>query len=415
MFFNKTEFEIEESSEGYSAKELRIKLNSMRGTKASKKSIALSILRMLPFFNKFVDSLSGAGGAITHMVQVEGLVNHATEAAGTGFHIIKLVTSALDFIRIPGIYLGAYITNQEVPFSLSRNARFLYAAVLLGLTITAFAFPPAAPVIALVTSIAALGLSVITLAKLYYKRYELKDRLTQIDKNIDTKKNLIRHLIDDLEKLEADAKKAKNEGKIEEYKSLEEKIKSERDEIKDELKILQKLCDKQEHCKQKLEKLGMTAVMDRTAGIAFASLALIGAVVSLLFPPAGIGILAAVASLAAVYVIGRVTYPLFKLLVNKIVHADTKKTESDQEHPDEQKKDELAEDEFEDSGMRVKHDMDKIIKDAKRLEQIVADYPIIRSGTPSEITTPTLIPKKSELKERSVEEDVSEEDEHPSI
>ncbi|HHF7350520.1 TPA: hypothetical protein ACPSKZ_000367 [Legionella anisa] len=73
MFFNKAEDEIE--LEDFSAAGLRKKLKSMKGTKASPKSIGSSILRMLPFFNKFMDSVDGTGSAITNMVQVAGHVS----------------------------------------------------------------------------------------------------------------------------------------------------------------------------------------------------------------------------------------------------------------------------------------------------------------------------------------------------
>lgn len=414
MFFNKTEDEIE--LEEFSAAYLRKKLKSMKGTKASQKSIAASILRMLPFFNKFMDSVDGSGSAITHMVQVAGHVSDSTESASTGFHVIKLVTSILDFIYIPCIYLGAYITKQESPITLSRNARFLYSAVILGLTITAIAFPPSAPIIALVTSIAALGLSVITLAKLYYKRYELKDQLVQIEKEIDSKKNLINYLIDDLEKLEIKAKKVKKEGKLEEYVSLEEEIRNARKEIKADLSVLKKLYDDQEQCKQKIEKLGTMAVVDRTVGIAFASLAFIGAAVCIFIPPVGFGILAATASLALAYVVGRVTYPLLKSLGKKIVNAVTKKSEADEgDSESEGEKEDLSESEIETSDRKIHKDKHKLEIIAERLKKTVEDYPIIPTTISSE-ESDQVSPLKITRPEKKKEEDETlKENEHPSM
>ncbi|KTD42696.1 hypothetical protein [Legionella parisiensis] len=412
MFFNKTEDEIE--LEEFSAAYLRKKLNSMRGTKASQKSVASSILRMLPFFNKFMDSVDGSGSAITHLVQVAGHVSNSTESASTGFHVIKLVTSILDFIYIPCIYLGAYITKQESPITLSRNARFLYSAVILGLTITAIVFPPSAPIIALVTSITALGLSVITLAKLHYKRYELKDQLAQIEKKIDSKKNLINYLLDDLENLEQRAKKAKKEGRSAEYASLEEEIRNARKDIKVDLNVLKKLYDDQEQCKQKIEKLGAMAVVDRTVGIAFAALAFIGAVVCIFLPPVGFGILAATASLALAYVVGRVTYPLLKSLGKKVMHAFTRKPESDGDSESEGEKEGLSESEIETSDRKVHHDMDKIEIIAERLKKTVADYPIIPTTIQSEESLGS--PPKTKKSEKKNEEDETlKENEHLSI
>nr|WP_242602957.1 hypothetical protein [Legionella tucsonensis] len=350
------------------------------------------------------------------MVEVAEHVSNSTKSASTGFHVIKLVTSILDFIYIPCIYLGAYITKQKSPITLSRNARFLYSAVILGLTITAIVFPPSAPIIALVTSIAALGLSVITLAKLYYKRYELKDQLAQIEQGIKNKKNLINYLIDDLENLETKAKKAKNEGRLEEYASLEEEIRNTRKEIKVDLNVLKKIYDDQEQCKQKIEKLGTMAVIDRTVGIAFASLAFIGATVCIFLPPVGFGILAATASLALAYVIGRVTYPLLKSLGKKIVNAVTKKAESDAGDSDVQReKDDLTESEFETSAMRTQHDMPEIEKIAKRLEKTVADAPIIHTTIQPEESAHDSPAKITRPQKKKEEDEILKESEHPSM
>ncbi|PWY56544.1 hypothetical protein DGG96_05310 [Legionella qingyii] len=413
MFFDENEIELED----FSIKHLRKKLKSMKGTKASKKSIAQSILKILPFFNKFIDSAEGAGSTITSMVQIQGHLTHASEAAGSAFLIIRVVNAAIDFIRIPCIYIAAYIANQESPITLSRNARFLYSAVLLGLTITALAFPPSAPIIALVLSIAALGLSVVTLAKLYYKRYEVKDQLAQIEKDIDIKKNRIAALIDSLEQLEGEAKKAKLEGQRENFNNLKDKIKTERHEIQEQLNELQKLYDNQEIGKEKLAKLGTIATLDKTAGVAFTSLALIGAIVSLVFPPAGLPIIAAAASLAAIYVIGRVTYPIFKFLAEKIVNASTPKTEFAKKDEDQGAKDDLTENEIEieTSASKVKRDMDKIMEDAERLKKIVAKFPITNTHAESEVTIPAPTLKTTSAKKKKSDEELQEEDEHPSM
>ncbi|MCW8399019.1 hypothetical protein OQJ26_09475 [Legionella sp. PATHC038] len=391
MFF-KTDIETFEQLEADSVGHLRKKVSSMKGIKASKKSIALAILRMLPFASKFIDSLGGAGSTINHLAEVKGIVNHATSAAAEAFQIIKMLTSITDFVVVPIIYFGAYITNQKVPFTLSRNARFVYATVILGLTITALAFPPAAPVIALVTSIAALGLSLITLTKLYYKRYELEDKLVNIKEQIEVQKNQLKILIDYLEQLEADAKKAKEDGKKEEYKTLESKIESERSTIKEQFNSLQELLNNQVSCEQKLEKLRTTAVWDKSAGVAFASLALIGAIVSLIAPPAGLGILAVTASLAIAYTVARLTFPLFKSLANKTVNYFTRKSEpTKEENEDLGVKEALTESECDSSAKRVKKDRAEIEKIAERLEHTVASEPISHLGTQPDHSAHALI------------------------
>lgn len=418
MFF-KTDIETFEHLEADSVEQLRKKLKVMKGIKASKKSIALAILRMLPFASKFIDSLGGAGGAINRLVEVKGLVNNATTAAAESFQIIKLLTSTTDFIVIPIIYFGAYITNQKVPFTLSRNARFVYATVLLGLAITALAFPPSAPIIALVSALGALGLSVITLAKLYYKRYEVEEQLTKIKGQIEGQKNLVNYLIDHLEQLEAEAKKAKEDGKIEEYQALISKIESERNDIKGQLNSLQELYNNQVSCEQKLAKLGTTAVLDKSVAVAFASLVLIGTVVSLIAPPVGVAILAVTASLAVAYTIGRLIYPALKFLVNKIANYVTGKSEPAQEEGEGLGEEDTlseSESESESSAQRIKKDMPDIIKVANRLKDTVASDPNIPQETQTEQATQKLIPQKASAKKNKEDEEQDErEDEYPKI
>ncbi|QMT58752.1 hypothetical protein [Legionella sp. PC997] len=409
MFFDENEIELED----FSITHLRKRLKLMKGKKAPQKSIVQSIWKTLPLFNSFMDSVEEAGSAITSMVQIKGHLTHASDAAGNAFLIIRIVNAAFDFIRIPAIYIAAYIANQESPITLSRNARFLYSAVLLGLAITAIAFPPSAPIIALIISIAALGLSVVTLAKLYYKRYEIQDKLAQIEKDIDNKKSHIAHLIDDLEQLEAEEKKAKIAGQRENLKLIEDNYKTKRHEIKEQLDVLQKLYDDQELGKGKLAKLGSLATWDKTAGVAFTSLALIGAIVSLVFPPAGFPIFAVAMSLAAIYIVGRITYPLFKFLAGKMVNSRNKTPEITKKDSDDK---EVEDDLLETSSMKVQQDMDKIRKDAKRLEQIVADFPIIGTPKKSEVR-----PKSSSTleistpKKKKIDEELQEDDEHPSM
>lgn len=320
MSLNKTEIEIMEQPQlNQDAVGFEKKLASMKGV-ASQKSIALSILKLIPFFNKFIASASGAGNAITRMIEIQGLVNNATQTAASAFQYIKLGTAIIDFFRIPAIYVGALIAKQEVPFTFSRNAKLLYSSVILGLAITAVAFPPAAPIIALVAGVAALGQSVVTLANLYYKRLATQDKLEQVEKDITEKTEKITSLIFELKKLENAAEAAKD-------KDLD----SLKSQITKQLNELQGLYDTREYCKQKLEKLGTAAALDKTVGVGFAALALIGIVTSMIIPPVGIGILAATASLGVAYLVARVTVPLMKFLAEKIINAVAKKPAPDNE------------------------------------------------------------------------------------
>lgn len=67
-------------------------------------------------------------------------------------------------------------------------------------------------------------MNLVTLAKIVYKRYELKDNLINFEKNINAKKTRLNVLIDELEQLEKKAKRAKENENQEEYLSLESQI-----------------------------------------------------------------------------------------------------------------------------------------------------------------------------------------------
>lgn len=471
-----------------SVKQLREDLENMKGIPASKESIAFSVLCLIPGFkkaaenikgsknivagmfgivpvaNQFVGAVSGAGKAITQAVQIGGTINSATKAASNAFSYLKLASAAVDFIRIPAIYIGAAITGQKVPFTWKKNASFVYSAALLGLAITAIVFPPAAPVIGLVVALGALGQSVLTLANLYDKRNQLEDkrkRLEGNDSEISNKESKVKALNEELKKLERELTEAAEKGnqklvvaktlelenkkkilKVQEQElqvlrnsphqgeiskkkseidtlithletleselnkavenndeeTIEKKkrdIKSQREVIELKFDALQSLENDLVRCKQKLEKVNPTAAMDKTVGLAFATLGVIGAVVSLLVPPVGIGILAATASLAVTYTVARIAFPLMKALVGKIVDAVTKKSNVEPEHkedneldigvkatnsdgldvdPEQSKSDELTAPYAQ--SIKTIFDNPKIKKEADRLEQEVDLPPI---------------------------------------
>lgn len=416
MFSTKTESEIMNQKhlfEEDSVEQMRLKLTLMKGKNASKKSITLAILKMIPFFNKFISAADGVGNVLISLVEIEGHITNATQAAGSAFGIIKLISSAFDFIRVPCIYLGAIIAGQKLPMTLSRNARFLYASVLLGITITAFAFPPSAPIIALVSALFALGYSVITMANLFHKRDLIRDQLKKVENDIEITKTKTLKLIDELEHLERKAKAARYENKVD--SQLLDEIKSKRDEIKSQLNSLQELYDQQEYAKQKLEKLGLAHALDKTMGVALACLALIGVVVSLVFPPVGLIILAVTASIGFTYLIGRVTYPLFKYLGEKLVNYFTKK-----EEPEEIELDDLTHS----AKARAKYQADShtLQQEVERLEKLVAEDPRIEEQHFSRATAQEyrMIPllfagKLHTQQQRNDSGDGDDEGEHPSM
>lgn len=178
---------------------------------------------------------------------------------------------------------------------------------------------------------------------------------------------------------------------------------------------LQELYNDQELCKEKLESLSTAAILDKSVGTAFATLALIGVIVSFIAPPVGIGILAAAASLAVAYTVGRLSYPLFKMLANKITNPSPKPQPGKEEREEDGDQDALIETEIETSAKKVKKDMSEIKKVANQLLETVEDYPVIPQANKTEQITPHLVPEVTVIKAQpNVGEVKEEEDEGES-
>ena len=73
---------------------------------------------------------------------------------------------------------------------------------------------------------------------------------------------------------------------------------------------LQTLYDKKLKCEKKLKNKGFMGLADKGITVALSSLGLIGLTLSLFFPPVGLAILATSATLAGLYLIARVGFPV---------------------------------------------------------------------------------------------------------
>jgi hypothetical protein len=148
------------------------------------------------------------------------------------------------------------------------------------------------------------------------------------------------------------------------------------------------------HYKQKLESMGMMKTVDKSVGLAVASLTLIGAVVGLIFPPAGFAILVAASAIGVAYLVGRVTFPLFKSLGEKISNYFTKKSESNlDQQADEGLKNDLTESLDKEMHIELQFNDPKVIKEARRLEKTVAGDPLIHHSpsTKEEVSYATVV------------------------
>lgn len=279
----------------------------------AKEAAILRLISKIPFFEDLLGSINNTGETLGQLATVQGHISHALETANGSFQYSDLALNIIDFFRIPAVYLASAIVGEKPPITLSKNARWLYAAVSLGLTIAALAIPAAAPPIALALASAGLSLSLVTMAKTLYSRYKVPKDLKAIEEDItkETKDlNELHRQAIELDKKLATANSPEQKDEIhQELKAVtgafDALFKSKKDS-------LQQLYDKKYQCEAILEKHNTPAVMDKGIGIALSALALAGLTLSLFFPPLGLGLLAASAIAGGAYLVGRMATPYIK-------------------------------------------------------------------------------------------------------
>ncbi|MCW8452084.1 hypothetical protein [Legionella quinlivanii] len=283
-----------------------------------KKALVLEALKRIPLFSGFLHSVDGAGNAFSKLAMVSGNISAPVQSASRGFQIGNAVLSGIDFIRIPLIYLAAYMLGEKPPISLSKNARLLYSAALLGLAITALAIPPIAPIIAMTAAVMALGLSVVTLGKHLHSIYAAKKEIASINTAIELEEQNLKNIQEQAELFERKLTAAIDSGDEEAAKQLSRHIDKLDQDYEAVKKSLQGLHDRRFSREEKLKRLGGMGIVDKVVGIGLSSLVIAGMVLSLFFPPAGLGIVAGSALAGGLYVLGRVGIPLLKLGWQKI-------------------------------------------------------------------------------------------------
>ncbi|WP_156413551.1 hypothetical protein [Legionella hackeliae] len=291
------------------------------GRRLSDKTIILILLKKLPLFTNFLHSIDNTGNTLSKLAVIQGQAVQSALAASQGFQWANLGLALVDFFRIPLIYLAAILIGQKPPITLNKNARWLYSAVLLAFTITALAVPVAAPPIAMVTAIIGLGVSIFLLAKHLRNYQRIKAALQAINTKIADKE-------DELQELQTLAKNLQqtikgNPEKLEELRAEFVRLEKIFQALAQEM---QPLYDEQTHLSQKLAKMNVVSLIDKTMAIALSSLVIIGLAISLAFPVIGLGIVAATAALGGAYILARILTPLFidlgKKLMNKLFKKD---------------------------------------------------------------------------------------------
>ena len=213
-----------------------------------------------------------------------------------GFHIANAALAAYNFLRIPFMYLAAYLLDQPVPFNLSNNAQWAYSSIILGLAITALAVPVAAPIIAFVLVSIGFAESVFFLGKVLYEGNKLMDENKLLDVVINEVETELQAIQDRAKQLEQSFDERVEQSSFidvcMEVNNLKEEFKSKKLE-------LEALYDRKFQNEQIKDQFSIQVVLLRTLGLMLASTALIGLIISLFLPPVGLGILGVVGVIGA--------------------------------------------------------------------------------------------------------------------
>lgn len=277
----------------------------------AKDKLLLAILNRIPFLTGLLNSFDKAGTAASKLVEVTGHISTGVQNASTGFQYLGLAIDSLNFIRIPLIYLAAFIIGEKPPINLTNNAKWLYSAVVLALAIVAVTVPVTAPFIAIGAAALAFGVSAFTLGKFIYEHHQLKKAEKQLTAEISKAEEALAEYKQQAETLE---QKLKTDPDPEEYKALLEQVEDLKKNYDVKAKQLMKLQDKKLENDSKLKEMGWIKGLDKGVTLVLGAVAVIGAVLTLYFPPVGLGILAGAAVLGGLYAVGRMTAPLFSKL-----------------------------------------------------------------------------------------------------
>lgn len=286
---------------------------TFKGKPLPEKAIILFLLKKLPLLSGFLQSIDRTGNALSKLATIKGHVNSTFETIRANFQWVNLGLSFLDFFRIPLIYLAAVLIGQKPPISLSKNARWVYSAVLLSLTLISIFVPATAAPIAFIG--AALGLlgSIFLLTRHAMQRHHLKIALKDVNKNIASEK----------EKLQQIQQRATVGVITQQELELMEK------EFEEQKEKLQQLHDQQIRFQQKLEKMNIAGTFDKSTAMGLSTAGMIGLTLALFFPIIGLKILAITAVIGSIYILTRLVYTIATALLGCCLAKASNKEEDD--------------------------------------------------------------------------------------
>lgn len=286
-------------------------------------ALTLALLKKIPLLSGFLRSLDSTGASLSKLATIDG--HPVAETVGSGFQFASLFLALIDFVRIPIIFLAAWMLGVELPITLSKSARFIYSTVLLVLAVVGLVIPAAASPLALVTAGLGLGTAVFILGKHIYDHLQTKKALKNTVEEI---KQAEAGLLSLQNKANELARLLDNPAKKAEYPVFAKQIDELQLLFESKTKETQALYDKQLNQTQLLATFWGRG-LNKTVALILATIAFIGLVLSLFFPPVGLGLIAASAAVGGLYIIGRIGYALGAYLYEKLTHKPSQPNKAD--------------------------------------------------------------------------------------
>lgn len=293
----------------------------------AQEKVLYDVLKHLPFLTKFLRDMNDVRNAASTLVNMTTDLPTENLEAIKDIQYVGLALRIVDFIRIPLIYLAAFSIGEKPPFTLANNGRWLYAASLLALGIVALSLPATAPIIAIAAPSVVLSVSLFTLGRLLYDTRQNKKELVQVDEQLNEAQISLVAMQKKASLLEEQLKMAienKDDALVQQLSIVITHFKQTYDDHTS--KVIQPLIDRK-HILDETIKIE-SKMMDHAVGIGFASLTIIGAVTTLFFPPAGLGILIGTGLASGTYALGKFTAPHLSTFAHWLTSKSSPKEDS---------------------------------------------------------------------------------------
>ncbi|MFC3909727.1 hypothetical protein ACFORL_11665 [Legionella dresdenensis] len=277
---------------------------TFKPNKKTKDTAILSALKQIPFVSSLLHGMDGTGTAIGKLYELQGVPTAPMKEAVRGFQFGSIALAALDFLRIPAIYIASFVLGKKSPVSLSKNAQWLYAGVLLALGAVSIAVPAVSLPLAVTGAALALAVNLYTLGRFFYLRRQNRHGLKKVEQQLQEEEAR-------LDELRQKALDLENEFATTKDPALIEKIEQLHKNYQQQLATLQTLHDQKYIYEQKIDKRGLGQLINRSAGILLSTLALTSLVLIFFMPPVGLGMLAGSAAAGIIYGVLAFSVPYF--------------------------------------------------------------------------------------------------------